>query len=478
MKTKILIVDDDISILTVLETLLEDKGIEITTAQDGKSALKYLLSGEYSIALLDINVPKMDGLTVLKEAVAAGIETSIVIMTAESTMTNTLEAMKSGAYDYVSKPFDLEEIEILIERALTNLKMKRELSSLKERVKEEQTKETAFIGRSRRIQSIFKDVGRVAPQDVTVLITGESGTGKELLARLIHSNSRRSEGPFIAVNTAAVPANLMESELFGHEKGAFTGAEGRAKGKFELASGGTLFLDEIGDTTLDLQARLLRALQESEFYRVGGREPVRVDVRIVAATNQDLEKAVEEKRFREDLYYRLNVVKMALPPLRERKGDIILLSEFFLEKFADEMGLEKTLSKSARKDMEAYHWPGNIRELENLLRRAVLLSSGVMLGPAELMLPKRRGDKGLSLSDIITERLTEFVEKTPSTGKQELYDTIMPLMERPLISLVLKKTNGNQVHAAELLGINRNTLRKKVKELKIDLSELKNGGLS
>ncbi len=394
-------------------------------------------------------------------------------MTADQTMTNTLEAMKRGAFDYITKPFDLSELEIIIERAIENDRLVKELSRLKHRLKEELSKETTFIGRSRKIQNVFKTVGKISLQDVTVLVEGESGTGKELLAKLIHTNSKRADGPFVAVNTAAVPKELMESELFGFEKGAFTGATERTLGKFELAEGGTIFLDEVGDMSLELQSRLLRIIQEREFYRIGGKEPITVDTRIIAATNHDIEKLIEKKKFREDLFFRLNVVRIELPPLRERKSDIALLAEYFLNLFSVEMGVErKSLAKTSLKSMESYTWPGNVRELENILRRAVLLSPNIMLSPDDLRLPQKRKNKN-SLEDMIMERLVEFMEKTPDKGTQELYDTIIPFMERPLIKLVLKKTRANQVHAAQLLGINRNTLRKKIKELNIDLKDIK-----
>ncbi|MFQ5466463.1 MAG: sigma-54 interaction domain-containing protein, partial [Thermodesulfobacteriota bacterium] len=329
--------------------------------------------------------------------------------------------------------------------------------------------ETVFVGRSRAVRNVFKTVGKVAPRDVTVLLLGESGTGKELLARLIHANSPRSDGPFIAVNSAAVPSELMESELLGFEKGAFTGAFEAKAGKFELADGGTLFLDEVGDMGPDLQAKLLRVIQEREFFKVGGREPVRVDVRIIAATNQDLEKMVAERRFREDLYFRLGGVAIKLPPLRERMGDIPVLAGHFIEKFSDEFDSgPKRLSDKAMADLEGYGWPGNVREIENVLRRAVLLSPGVVITPDDLALPQRRG-KRESLEDIITARLKPVIDRTGQTDKHDLYAFIMPFMERPLVRLVLEKTGGNQVKAAELLGINRNTLRKKIKELDIDI---------
>ncbi|MDP2689718.1 MAG: sigma-54 dependent transcriptional regulator, partial [Deltaproteobacteria bacterium] len=375
--------------------------------------------------------------------------------------------------DYITKPFDLNELEIIIDRALENIKLKAKVEHLTERLKERLKEETAFIGGSRAVQNVFKTIGKVASKDVTVLILGESGTGKELLARLIHSNSGRDDGPFVAVNSAAVPRDLMESELFGYEKGAFTGAVEDKMGKFELADGGTLFLDEVGDMPAGLQARLLRVLQEQEFYRVGGKEPVRVDVRIIAATNHDLDKAVAEKKFREDLLFRLNGVTVTLPPLHERKGDIPLLAGHFLEKFRHEFGGKpRELAPEAMEALEAHQWPGNVRELENVLRRAVLLSPSIKISAEDLSLPQARARKE-SFEDMITARLKPFVDKTDHRDKQDLYDFIMPYMERPLIQLVLDKTRGNQVQAAGILGINRNTLRKKIKELGIKLDRFK-----
>ncbi|HHL39920.1 MAG TPA: sigma-54-dependent Fis family transcriptional regulator [Deltaproteobacteria bacterium] len=471
-KGRVLIADDDEGIVWVLRELLEGKGLDVVTAGDGERAAAMLRQGGVDLAILDIRMPGKDGLSVLRETDCDG---AVVIMTAESTMKNTMEAIRRGAFDYITKPFDTDEVEIIVDRALESVRLRREVSSLKDRLKQRLSDETTYIGRSRAVQGVFKTVAKVAPQDVTVLIQGESGTGKELLARIIHANSPRCDGPFVAVNSAAIPRELMESELFGAERGAYTGATERRKGKFELADGGTIFLDEIGDMSLGLQARLLRAIQEREFYRVGGTAPVRVDVRIVAATNHDLEEAVRRGTFREDLLYRLNVVTVTLPPLRRRKGDIPLLCEYFLDKFARQSSVErKRLSEDAVAELEKYRWPGNVRELENVLRRAVLLSPSVVISADELALPQRR-NAGESLEDVITRRLEPLIEKTPLQGGQDLYDMIIPFMERPLIKLVLRKTGGNQVKAAELLGINRNTLRKKVKELKIDLKKIKSG---
>ena len=468
-----LIADDDESILWVPERFFAEKRIETVKAADGAAAAAILKNGGVTLALLDINMPGKDGLNVLKEARLSQDPPPVIIMTAESSMRNTLEAMKSGAFDYVTKPFDLGELDIIVERCLENIRLRKKLSAVTGMLREKFKDETVFVGKSKTAQNVFKTIGKIAPKDVTVLILGESGTGKELVARLIHMNSARADQAFVAVNSAAVPRELMESELFGHEKGAFTGAVESKKGRFELADGGTLFLDEIGDMTIDLQARLLRALQEKEFYRVGGKEPVKVNVRIIAATNQDLDKAVIEKRFREDLLFRLNSVIVLLPPLRERKGDVELLSEYFLDKFSREFSIEpKSLSAKAAEALGAYHWPGNVRELGNVLRRAMLLSPNVVMTPQDLNLPET-GRKNESIEDIITARLRPFVTKTDFKSKQDLYDLIMPFMERPLIRLVLEKTKGNQVQAAEVLGINRNTLRTKIKKLKINLGKLK-----
>ncbi|MBI5562195.1 MAG: sigma-54-dependent Fis family transcriptional regulator [Deltaproteobacteria bacterium] len=470
---KALIADDDESIVWVLREFLRDKGFAVETASDGEAASALMKTPGVTIAFLDINMPGKDGLGILKEAREAGVEAPVIIMTAEATMKNALEALKLGAFDYVSKPFDLAEVELLAERAIENLRLRRQVSELTERIKEKLKDESVFIGKSKAVQTVFKTVGKVAGRDVAVLILGESGTGKELIARGIHANGPRSTGPFVAVNSAAVPRELMESELFGFERGAFTGATEAKPGKFELADNGTLFLDEVGDTSMELQSKLLRVIQEKEFYRLGGKTPIKVDTRIISATNQDMDKAVAEKRFREDLLYRLNGVTITMPPLRDRRGDVPILAEYLLEKFHGEFGGEKRrLSGKALEALDHYRWPGNVRELENVLRRAVLLSPGTVLSVEDLNLPAAR-HRSESIEDIITAKLRPFIEKTGGKGKQELYDLVMPFMERPLIRLVLEKTRGNQVQAAEVLGINRNTLRSMIKKLKIKIDDAK-----
>lgn len=467
MKEKILIADDDESIIWVIHRLLKDKKIEAVEAKDGKTALEMLKGQTLSAAIMDIRMPDKDGLEVLREIREFGCQIPIIIMTAQGTMKNAIEAMKHGAFDYITKPFDIGELEIIVDRALEHKNLSKEVINLTDRLKERWAKEINFIGKSKVMQEVFKTVGRIAPKDVTVLIQGESGTGKELIAKLLHINSTRNKAPFIAVNTAAIPRELMESELFGFEKGAFTGAVETRQGKFELANNGSIFLDEIGDMSLELQSKLLRVVQEQEFYRVGGKQQIKVDVRIIAATNQDLEKAVKEKRFREDLFYRLNVVTLNLPPLRNRKEDIPLLAEYFLKRFHNEMKIiSKMLSPNAIESLKEYTWPGNVRELENTIRRAILLSTNTVLSSDDLALPQKRQNKE-SLEDIIYNKLEGFISSMNEKGQQSLYSTILPFMERPLIRLVLKKTKGNQVRTAKLLGINRNTLRKKIRELGI-----------
>jgi two-component system nitrogen regulation response regulator GlnG len=330
--------------------------------------------------------------------------------------------------------------------------------------------EGGLVGTTPAMQEIYKTIGRVAESDATVLINGESGTGKELVARAIHYHSKRSGRPFVAVNSAAIPSELLESELFGHEKGAFTGAVARKIGKFEAAAGGTLFLDEIGDMSMPLQGKLLRVLQEKEFERVGGTEPIRTDVRVIAATHHMLEKMVRENRFREDLFYRLNVIQITLPPLRKRKDDIIPLAEHFLQKHQSGLGgPRKTLTPETQKILRAYDWPGNVRELENAIQRAVTLSQGDKIFPDSLPPQVFKPGQGVTLSfeSFLEEKLTDLVDRLGGLEEGDIYDMVIQRVEKPLLTLVLRKTEGNQVRAANLLGINRNTLRKKIRELGI-----------
>jgi two-component system nitrogen regulation response regulator GlnG len=390
-------------------------------------------------------------------------------MTAQNTMANAIEATKRGAYDYLTKPFDLEQVGLLVARALELRRLTRDIERLRGEL---QRRHELVIGRTPAMQEVYKVIGRVAPTDATVLIEGETGTGKELVAKAIHYHSERS-GPFVALNCSAIPNELLESELFGYERGAFTGAVERRIGKFETAAGGTLFLDEIADMPLALQAKLLRVLQEREFTRVGGREALRADVRIVAASNQNLESAVHGGRFREDLFFRLNVVRISVPPLRDRRGDIPELIEFFVDKVNRDLGTAIVgVSEEARDMLVRHAWPGNVRELENALLRAAVLARGRTLVSEDFALAGQtrvQSAEVLPLEDAVRRRLAEVLSGDSGATPSDLHTTLIAAVERPLIEVVLERAGGNQVKAAEMLGINRNTLRKKITDLGIEL---------
>ncbi len=464
---KVLIADDDESVRWVLKKALEKEGIEVVLAKDGTEALERLREGDIAIVLMDIRMPGMSGLDALDRIQTAGRGTSVIIMTAQATMQNAIEAMRRGAFDYITKPFDLDEVNILVRKAIDVRRLSQEVTALRAEVREKY--EGGLVGNTAAMQEIYKTIGRVAESDATVLIHGESGTGKELVARAIHYHSKRAGRPFVAVNSAAIPSELLESELFGHEKGSFTGAISRKIGKFEAASGGTLFLDEIGDMDLPLQGKLLRVLQEREFERVGGTEPIKTDVRVLAATHHNLEKMVREKHFREDLFYRLNVIQINIPPLRKRRDDIIPLAEFFMQKYQTGESKKKALTPETLKVLRAYDWPGNVRELENAVQRAMTLSQGDKIFPDALPPQIFKPGQGahLSFENFLEEKLADLVERMGGLEGGEIYSMVLQRVEKPLITLVLKKTDGNQVRAAHLLGINRNTLRKKIKELGI-----------
>jgi len=474
---KILVADDEESMRWVLSKALKRKGFSVDLAKDGDEALKMIQSSHYDMAILDIKMPGLSGLELLDQIRELKKELLVVIMTAEASMKNAVEAMKRGAYDYITKPFDLDVIDAIIEKIDKAREMTSQVSLLKEELKDRYQLEKTIIGNSQAMREIYKTIGKVAPSDITVLIQGESGTGKELIARAIHFNSKRLGKPFIAINCAAIPKELLESELFGFEKGAFTGAVERKLGKFEQANGGTIFLDEIGDMPLDLQAKILRVLQEKEVTRTGGNQSITVDTRIVAATNQDLEGSVREKTFREDLYYRLNVVPIHLVSLRERKEDIPLLVEYFLKKACSEMELPtKQCTHEALSLLSSYAWPGNVRELENTIKRAVILSSDPLLTVDDFSglrpnIGTASRNEELSLEALVEMKLRSSLGNLDKMESGDLYGLILEQMERPLIRFVLEKTRGNQVKAAEILGINRNTLRKKIQELDIEVKK-------
>jgi two-component system nitrogen regulation response regulator GlnG len=471
---RILIADDEDSLRWVLEKGLRQAGYDVAAAKDGEGALRAFEAEPYDLVFLDVRMPGMDGLTALAKLREIRADAYVIVMTAHGTMETAIQAMQRGAYDYLAKPFDLDEVLLLAERALEARRLTQEVARLRTGLAE--VKEfSALIGRHPRMQEVYKAIGRIAGSDVTVLLRGESGTGKELVARAIHHYSRRSGRAFVAVSCAAIPATLLESEMFGHERGAFTDAKERRLGKFELAQGGTLYLDEIGDMPVELQTKLLRALQERTIERVGGQESLRVDVRVLAATNRDLEVAIRQGSFREDLYYRLNVVTLNLPPLRERRRDVPLLVEHFLAKYAESLG-ERGVAPESLDRLVGHEWPGNVRELENVIQRAMVLAQNGVILPEHLPIGPVSAAASVAvdatLEEIIERKLLECVRGLRERTSANLYDLIIGLVEKPLLRAVLRETAGNQVRAAQILGINRNTLRKKLTEHGIDPDQL------
>jgi two-component system, NtrC family, nitrogen regulation response regulator GlnG len=472
---RILVVEDDESLGRVLKKAMEREGYWVQVTSRGETALTALTEDSYDAALVDIKLPDMEGLEILRHAEQAGLDTPFIVMTAQSTMRNAIEAMKAGAFDYLTKPFDLDELLVVVARSLERRRMSRDMSDLKQEVKKMYEPGVNIIGRSPAMQSVYKIIGQVVSTPTTILIEGESGTGKELVAKTIHYNSKRWNKPFIAVNCAAIPKDLLESELFGHEKGAFTGAMERRIGTFELANDGTLFLDEVAELPLELQTKLLRILQDGDYMRVGGKVALHSHARVLAATNQDLAKTVRERRFREDLYFRLKVIPIHIPPLRERRTDLPDLIAYFIEKVNTDMGTRISgVSPEALKILEEYAWPGNVRELENTLIRAAVLSSGPILSAKDFSLanqsdPETLDYDNLSLEQIIRDKLEDYFQRTRGSNVENLYSLVIERVERPLIELTLKTTRGNQIRAAHILGINRNTLRKKIADLNITL---------
>ena len=470
---KILIVDDDESIRWVLDKGLKKKGYQVDLAKNGREGInKIEKQNDYFIIFLDIFMPDMNGLDVLQKIKKVQPGLFVIIMTAQGTMKNTIEAMQKGAYDYITKPFDLEEIYIFLEKVSKEIEQRKRINILESELKE-RIEIGEIVGKSKAMQRIFKIIGKAASLDVNVLIQGESGTGKELVARALHHNSHRVTEPFITVNCAAIPKDLLESELFGHEKGAFTGAVDQKKGKFELANNGTLFLDEIGDMDLRLQAKILRVLQDKEFYRVGAKSSLKSGARIIAATNRNLEEAVENKQFREDLYHRLNVILIMIPPLREHKEDIPLLAKHFVEKVEQESNHGKIyISPEVLKLLQHYEWSGNIRELENTIKRAVILSSGGTIQPEHLHshLSKKLLDSELEgISPVVQfqKELYNLFKNVTDWENGRIYEDAIQSVEKALFQNILEKNGWNQSQAASVLGINRNTLRRKIEEHKL-----------
>jgi two-component system nitrogen regulation response regulator GlnG len=467
---RVLVADDEPSIRFVLRETLESAGHEVVDVDSGDAALEALARDDFQVAFFDIRMPGLTGLELLDRVRALGGELAVVIITAQNTFENAVEAMKRGALDYLVKPFGTAEVLALVQKALRTRRLESEIRRLRREVRGRSVPGERLVGRSPDMIEVFKTIGRVARSDVAVLITGESGTGKELIANAIHDASARAERPLVTVNAAAIPRELLESELFGHERGAFTGAVEARPGRFREAEGGTLFLDEIGDMPLELQAKLLRVLQSGEVTSVGGGRPERVDVRILAATHRDLETAVATGRFREDLLYRLRVVPIHVPPLRERREDVGVLAEHFIQRYAEELtGEPHFLSDAALEHLSAHEWPGNVRELENAIKRALVLADSEVLSPEDfgfLEGGERETGGGVDLEGLLTSEVkAALADPAPS----EIYRRILARVERPLLEAALEHTNGNQIKAAALLGINRNTLRKKITDLNISV---------
>ncbi|MGA1862807.1 sigma-54 dependent transcriptional regulator [Deferribacter thermophilus] len=471
---KILVVDDDENMRNGLKLTISRLGMDVDLANDARDGFEKAMKASYDLIISDIKMPIIDGISFFKMLRNAGIKTPLCFITAYATVETAVEALKLGAFDYIVKPFPPEVIEELIERVFN-------INRLED---DQQIESKRFVYKSRYMAEIFNLAKDVATSDATVLITGESGTGKEVLARFIHENSRRKNKPFVAVNCAAIPESLVESEFFGYEKGAFTGAEKRKPGKFELADGGTILLDEIGEIPINLQAKLLRVLQEKEIERLGGIKPVSVDVRVIATTNRNLIEEVKKGNFREDLYYRLNVININIPPLRKRKEDILHLAEFFVEKYSKSNGKRvKPLSIDARNTLINYDWPGNVRELEHTIERAVILSKGSEITPKDLFLHGLVFNEDFSKEDFnsfdvhLMEENKEDSKNFVDNYQDILKNRSIAEVERELILNTLKDTGGNRTKAAEILGITVRTLRNKLKEYReqgIDIDKMLN----
>ncbi len=470
--SRVLVIDDDRSVLRLIERGFEDSDIDVLTALTAEEGVAQVRELAPDVVLLDVLLPGTNGLDVFQQIHEIDRKLPVIYITAHGSSDTAIEAMSNGAYDYLMKPLDLPAVRQLVERALDIRRLMRVPVDISVPPTTGQSGDS-LVGRSPKMQEVYKAIGRVAPQDVIVLIRGESGTGKELVARAIYQHSPRSDGPFLAVNCAAIPEALLESELFGHERGSFTGAEQRRIGKFEQCSGGTIFLDEVGDMSPLIQSKVLRVLQEQRFERVGGNSTLQTDVRIIAATNCDLERMVADNQFRGDLYYRLNGFTIQLPALRERGEDLLLLLEHFLHRFRRELGKEvQEISPDALDMLMKYGWPGNVRELQSVLKQSLLQTAGPIIIPAylpesihrEMTLPRVFESR-----EELSSNLQPLIESRLKAGSTNLYAETVELMERYLITQVLRATSGNQSHAAIILGITRGCLRRKIRTLKIGI---------
>ncbi len=470
MKNRILIADDEEDIRWILETSLKKSGFEVECAENGEDTVRKACEESYSLILLDINMPDMNGFDVLTQLRNREVDSPIIFITAQNTVSNAIDSIQLGAYDYLTKPFDLEEVKLFAERAIKNYEAGREIRLSQD--SEENISFEEIVGSSPDMLDVYKLIGRTASKNITVLITGESGTGKELIARAIHYNSLRRKKRLVSVNISAIPKELIESELFGYEKGAFTGATALKKGRFEEAHGGTFHIDEIGELSIDLQSKLLRAIEEKQIYRLGSEKPVSVDPRIIASTNRNLKDAVSEGSFREDLFYRLNVITITLPPLRERKEDIRELVKHFLKKYSAELRTEKkVLSKEAEQLLISHNWPGNVRELENTIKRLLVLSPDSIISSEntkEAIDSQTGGYAQTETTQRKTEELVSMMVENSDFSSQNVHKQVIGKVEKQLIETILVKTGGNMKQAAAILGINRNTLSKKINDLGIE----------
>ncbi len=458
--THILLIEDDASIAGSLADVLRNDGYEVTILDRGDEGLKRAQQDSFDVVITDLRLPGLSGLDLVRELHAAKPRIPIVLITAHGTTETAIGATRVGAYEYLLKPFEMPELLDIVDKAVSSNRLMSDPVSIGVL----QASGEAIIGNSRAMQDVYKEIGRVADKPVTVLIRGETGTGKELVARAIYQHSNRADSPFVAINCAAIPETLLESDLFGHERGAFTGAETKRIGRFEQAHGGTIFLDEIGDMSLNTQAKLLRVLQEKQIERLGGTETIPIDVRLLAATHQDLEKGIEEKRFREDLFYRLSVVVITLPALRDRTEDIPTLINYFLNKYGSELGVqEPSISAEALEFLQRQKWPGNVRELENTVRNALLIARGYTISADDLRKviktsqPPSRG-RSQSVSDYVAEILEDA-----RRGKiQRAYGNLIQTVEQELFAQAIHLAHGNQAKAARWLGVSRITMREKL----------------
>ena len=464
----LLIVDDDLQLRQSFEKLLVQEGYVVATAASGETGLQMLRKETYDLLIMDVRLPGMNGLETFARVRELEPKMPVVIMTAFGTTETAIEATKMGAFDYVLKPFNIREVLGLIRKAVEAGRFMR--SRVAVDAVPDGTATEAVVGRSHPMQELYKDIGRVASTEATVLIRGESGTGKELVARAVYQHSRRADKNFLVINCVAIPETLLESELFGYDKGAFTGAVNRRVGRIEQANGGTVFLDEIGDMPFGIQAKILRLLQEKSIERLGGREPIPVDVRIIAATNRDLEAAIADGRFREDLYYRLKVVTLRLPPLRDREGDIPLLADYFLNRFAAEMKtVNPGMDERAGAMLNEYPWPGNVRELANTLQKALIFSRGCPIGPENLRRAVESGSAGAgdSARENSEELLRKLVRDALASPEGNLFDVFMDRVAGMFIGETLRLTGGNRTRAAKMLGLSRPTLLSKIEKYRL-----------